>query len=121
MGLRHAHELLARTSAVGLGMGMLCACQSAALGGGALPERRKRLRALRIIWWAATAPPIAGAVASGLVVALAHFHILAAGPAAYLRGTVFWRLAFWEWAGSVGVFVFFAGAVAMLGRRKSAW
>jgi hypothetical protein len=39
---------------------------------------------------------------------------MAAAPAAYFRGTVFWHLAFWEWTGSVTVFLFFAASVAML-------
>ena len=104
LGVRHAHELLARTSAAGLGVGMLCACQSAA-------APAKRLAALRTLWRLTTFPPIIGAVTSGLVVALARWHGMAGAPADYFRGTLFWRLAFWEWAGSVAVFFFFASPV----------
>jgi hypothetical protein len=39
---------------------------------------------------------------------------LAAGPAGYFRGTVFWHLAFWEWMGSAAVFLFFASPVLLL-------
>jgi hypothetical protein len=110
LGLRHAHELLARTSAAGLGIGMICACQSPAL---AAPERRL----LRLLWRAATLLPIIGAIGSGLIVALAHLH--GVNPAAYFRGTIFWRLAFWEWAGSFSVFVFFAAPVLLLRDRST--
>jgi hypothetical protein len=110
MGMRHAHELLARTSAVGLGLGMICACMGAGLG--------ERLRTLRTVWWATTATPIIGAVGSGIVVALTRLYGLGIG--AYLRGTVFWHLAFWEWAGSVAVFVFFASPVLLLSRNAAA-
>jgi len=115
MGMRHAHEMLARTSAAGLGVGMLCACGSAGLVNGKDGGRRKRLRALRIMWWAVTLAPIVGAVGSGVVVALARFHGLGAGAEGFFRGTVFWHLAFWEWMGSGAVFLFFASAVGMLG------
>jgi hypothetical protein len=106
MGLRHAHELLARTAAVCLGVGMLCAC-------GAPTERMGgNWRALRIGWGLATVPPIVGAVGSGLVVAAGRMGGL--GMAELLKGTVFWHLAFWEWVGSGAVFMFFACGVGMM-------
>ncbi len=40
------------------------------------------------------------------------------GPGRILRGTVFWHLAFWEWMGSVAVFLFFATAVGALGKDE---
>jgi hypothetical protein len=114
MGMRHAHEALARTSAAGLGVGMLCACGSAGLKNGENAGRRKRLRTLRVMWWATTLPPMAAAVASLLLAALARFHGPAAAPAEYFRGTIFWHLAFWEWIGSAVVFLFFASPVVIL-------
>jgi hypothetical protein len=105
MGLRHAHELLARSAAVCLGAGMLCACQ---IGG--------QLRRLRTAWRIATVPPILGAIGSGLVVAAGRLGGM--GMAGYLKGTVFWHLAFWEWVGSVAVFIFFACPVAILKARR---
>ena len=119
MWMRHAHEILARTSAVGLGVGMLCACKSPGLASAAPGERGKRLRALRGIWWATAALPIMGAVGSGLVVGLSRSHWLPGGAAAYFRGTVFWHLAFWEWIGSAAVFLFFASPVLMLGAGET--
>jgi len=109
MGMRHAHEVLARTSAAGLGVAMLCACRSPGLVG----ERRGYLKWM---WIVITLPPIIGALGSGLVLALARVHALGEGPAGFLRGTVFWHLAFWEWVGSVVVFLFFASAVGLLGK-----
>jgi len=118
LGLRHAHEMLARTSAAGLGIGMLCALAGAGPRRGGTAERARRLRVLRILWSVATLPPIVGAVASGLVVALARWQ--GHGAAEYFRGTVFWRLAFWEWAGSAGVFLFFASGVLLLAGNEQA-
>ena len=118
LGMRHIHELLARTSAAGLGIGMLCACQSPGPSAPGAAPQAKRLRLLRLLWRAATLPPILGAVGSGLVVALARLH--GNGAPACFRRTIFWHLAFWEWAGSVAVFLFFACPVLMLGREDAA-
>ena len=109
MGIRHAHEAFARASAAGLGLGMLAACGSAGLEEG----RGAKRKLLRMVWRATTVAPIAGAISSGVIVGLSHLH--GVGPAGWLRGTLFWRLAFWEWMGSVAVFLFFASSVFMLG------
>jgi hypothetical protein len=110
--MRHAHEVFARTSAAGMGVWMLCACGS---GGDEDGARRRRLRT---IWRAVTVPPILGAVGSVLIVALARWTGLGTEAADAFRGTMFWHLAFWEWLGSVAVFLFFASAVMMLGTAK---
>ena len=120
MGLRHAHELLARTAAVCLGVGMLCACRDVGriTGEG---RRGRQLRILRVAWWVATVPPMAGAVGSGLVVGMTR--LLGSGAAAgylgFFKGTVFWHLAFWEWMGSGAVFLFFASGAIILREVKS--
>jgi hypothetical protein len=106
-GLRHAHEALARVSAGGLGIGMLCACRGWAGDG----ERRA---ALRKVWRLVTVPAVLGGAGSGIVLALTHLHWLGAGLAALLRTSVVWRLAFWEWVGSGVGFLFFAAGVGML-------
>jgi len=118
-GMRHVHEMLARTSAVGLGVAMLCACRGTGLAKMEVGQE-VRLRVLRGMWRAITLPPIAGAATSGLVVGLARLHGLAAGPAAFFRGTMFWHLAFWEWTGSVTMFLFFASAVLTLNDKHEA-
>jgi hypothetical protein len=115
LGMRHAHEAFARMAAAGLGVGMLSACHSDALRVREPTKRAARLRALRILWRVATVPTLAGAVASGLVVASSRLHWLGPGAAGDLRTTVFWRLAFWEWMGSGAVFLFFAAPVGVLG------
>jgi len=113
IGMRHAHEALARVSAAGLGIGMLCACRGATGETG-------RLAALRIIWRVVTVPPVAGAAGSGLVLGLSHLHWMPQAATAYLRATVLWHLSFWEWVGSVTVFLFFLAAVGLLGREETA-
>jgi len=113
LGTRHLHEILARTSAGGLGIGMLAACVTAATD-----AQNRKLRALRVLWRVIAVPPVAAGVVSGLVVALAGLGGIPAEAAAYFRGTVFWHLAFWEWVGSAVVFLFFAAPVLMLGKSE---
>jgi hypothetical protein len=96
---------------------MLSACGSPGLEFGTA-QTRNRLRALRAIWCGVTWIPLLGAAGSGILVALAHFHALPLAAAEFFRGTVFWHLAFWEWAGSAAVFLFFATPVLILGRRR---
>jgi hypothetical protein len=116
LGLRHAHELLARTSAVGLGLAMLFACAIS------IPHSAPHeLRILRAIWRAVTLPPLLGAIGSGLMVAVTRlFHPGTKGvqALALFRDSIFWHLAFWEWTGSVAVFLFIASAVILLGGRN---
>jgi hypothetical protein len=87
-GMHHAHEALARTSAAGLGIGMLCACRGYAGDG------RRRAR-LRVVWRLVTLPAVAGGAGSGVVLALTHLH----------------------WLGSVGVLAPGVLGVGGLGRR----
>ena len=113
MGTRHPHEALARLSAAGLGVRMLCACRAGA------GETGRRL-ALRRVWRVVTVPPVLGGVVSGLVLGLSHLHWMPQAATAYLRATVLWHLSFWEWVGSVTVFLFFLAAVGLLGREETA-
>jgi len=106
LGIRHPHEFLARTSAVGLGLGMLCACR--------VPAAEGRLRAVRNFWRIITAPALGGAIGSGLVVGMVRLRVVGPGAAEFFRGTIFWHLGFWEWIGSAAVFLFFAAAVVGL-------
>lgn len=106
--MRHAHEALARTSALGLGIGMLCACR------GRAGEDRRRM-ALRRTWRVIALPPVIVAALSGLVVASGHLHWLGPGAVGSLRATILWHLSFWEWVGSGVVFLFFAAGVGFLG------
>lgn len=111
-GLRHAHEALARFAAAGLGAGIVCSCWSGAQAGtGAARERRLRLA--RRVWRLIALPPLALAAGSGVLAGLGWLHWVPAGDS--LRGTLFWRLAFWEWLGSALVFLYFASAACLLG------
>ena len=109
LGMRHAHEVLARTSAAGMGISMLAACAS--LGGNNV---ERRLRGLRRMWQVTVWPAMAFAVSTGVIVATSRW--IGTGTAAmWFRSTMFWHLAFWEWSGSVVVFFFFLWPVFMLG------
>lgn len=118
LGMRHAHEALARASAIGFGAGMLCACGSASLAARRAGNQAGKVRILRTLWKVTTLLPITGALASGLVVALTRMHGAPAGVVTVLHNTVIWHLAFWEWLGSAAVFIFFASGVWMLGGRS---
>jgi hypothetical protein len=111
LGMRHAHEMLARTAAAALGLAMLGACKEAGRETG---TRAREFRTLRRLWQWTILPTLLGAIASGLVVGLNRWTGAGRIVSDYLRGTIFWHLAFWEWAGSIAVFLFFAWPVIVL-------
>ena len=117
LGLRRLHETLARAAAAGLILGMLCSCWSLSLlARAAPPAARRRLRALSAAWNLLIALPIAALLASTLLLLAAKAAWIpgAASLAHALRGTIWWRLAFWEWFGSAVVFFFLASSVLWL-------
>jgi hypothetical protein len=108
LGIRRLHELIARSAAGFIGIGMLAAswCE----------WKRSRQTLLQAplfwVWSSVTLVPLAGIFASESLLLVTRLKPAWAGPIrSGLRGSVFWHLGFWEWSGSAAVFVFFCAAL----------
>ena len=111
LGIRRLHELIARSAAGFIAIGMLSACWCAWKG------FRKNLLQGRLFWtWSlVTLPPLTGIFLSECFLVLTRLHPAWAMPIrSVLRNSVFWHLGFWEWSGSAAVFVFFCAAVFLI-------
>ena len=111
LGIRRLHELIARSAAGFIAIGMLSACWCAWKG------FRKNLLQKRLFWtWSlVTLPPLTGIFLSECLLVLTRLHPAWAMPIrSVLRNSVFWHLGFWEWSGSAAVFVFFCAAVFLI-------
>ena len=108
LGIRRLHELIARSAAGFMAIGMLSACWCAWKG------FRKNLLHRRLFWtWSLlTLLPLAGIFLSECLLVLTRLHPAWGMPIrSLLRNSVFWHLGFWEWSGSAAVFVFLCAAV----------
>ena len=106
LGVRRLHELLGRSAAAFLAIGMLCGCWCAWKG--------RNLFASRLFWvWSSvTVLPLIGILVSESLLVLTRLKLSWAIPIrTALRHSVFWHLGFWEWTGAVAVFVFLCAAV----------
>jgi hypothetical protein len=106
LGVRRLHEILGRSAAGFLAMGMLCGCWCSWKG--------RNLFALRLFWvWSlVTLLPLVGIFFSESLLVLTRLKLSWAVPIrGALRHSVFWHLGFWEWTGAVAVFVFLCAAV----------
>ncbi len=116
LGIRRLHEFIARSAAGFLAIAMLAACWCARTG------FRKNLLPRRLFWtWSVvTLLPLAGILASESLLVLTQVKPTWAIPIrSLLRRTVFWHLGFWEWLGSVAVFLFLCAAVFLIPRREA--
>ncbi len=114
LGVRRLHELLGRSAAGFLAIGMLCGCWCAWKG--------RTLFAPRLFWvWSSvTLLPLVGIFFSESLLLLARLKLSWAIPIrTALRHSVFWHLGFWEWTGAVAVFVFLCAAVFLTPPRIS--
>jgi hypothetical protein len=112
LGVRRLHELLGRSAAGFLALGMLCCCWCAWKG--------RRLFAPRLFWvWSSvTLLPLIGIFCSESLLALTRLNVSWAIPIrGALRHSMFWHLGFWEWTGAVAVFVFLCAAVFLISPR----
>src|SRR6516165_2000111 len=106
LGVRRLHELLGRSAAGFLAIGMLCGCWCSWKG--------RNLFALRLFWvWSlVTLLPLVGIFFSESLLFLTRLKLSWAVPIrGALRHSVFWHLGFWEWTGAVAVFLFLCAAV----------
>jgi hypothetical protein len=108
LGVRRLHEFIARLTAGFLAIGMLTACWCAWIGF----RRNLVQRRLFWIWSVVTLLPLAGIFVSESSLVLTRLKPAWATPIrGALRHSVFWHLGFWEWSGSVAVFVFLCAGV----------
>ena len=106
LGVRRLHELLGRSAAAFLAIGMLCGCWCAWKG------RTLFAPQLFWVWTPVTMLPLIGIFFSESLLLLARLKPSWATPIrGALRHSVFWHLGFWEWTGAVAVFVFLCGGV----------
>jgi hypothetical protein len=122
VGILGIHEIVARMSALGLGIGIAC-FSWCALRGSRMPsiERKVCPRSLVFSWTILTFIAflaVSGCVCSVLipktgVPGLSSFYQL-------LRHSPFWHLAFWEWIGSAAVFLFLMSAALFLPKEVEA-
>jgi hypothetical protein len=115
-GTRKVHEVIARGSAIAISVGMIC---------GALCVLKDRLRLLggrrslsplfALCWISVTLLPVCvGAVSGALKLGKRADQPWAIWVHDYLRDSIVWRLAFWEWIGLVVLFLFLFLAVLLL-------
>ena len=106
LGVRRLHELLGRSAAGFLAMGMLCGCWCAWKGRSLFAPR------LFWVWSSVTLLPLIGTFFSESLLVLTRLKPSWAVPIhSALCHSVFWHLGFWEWTGAVAVFVFLCAAV----------
>ena len=116
LGVRRLHELLGRSAAGFLAMGMLCSCWCAWKGRG----RNRFAAQLFWIWSLVTLLPLVGIFFSESLLLLTRLEPSWATPIhSALRHSVFWHLGFWEWTGAVAVFLFLCAAVFLTPRRAT--
>jgi hypothetical protein len=111
LGVRRLHEFIARSAAGFLAIAMLTACWCAWIG------FRKNLLQRRLFWtWLlVTLLPLAGIFVSESLLVLTRLKPAWAIPIrSVLRHSVVWHLGFWEWLGSVAVFVFLCAAIFLM-------
>jgi hypothetical protein len=111
LGIRRLHELVARSAAGFIAIGMLSASWCAWKG------FRRNLLDGRLFWtWSlVTSLPLVGIFVSESLLIVTRFKPEWALPIrSALRHSVFWHLGFWEWLGSAAVFVFLCAAVFVM-------
>lgn len=111
---RKVHEVIARGSAIAICVGMICGAMCVLkdrlrlLGG-----RRSLNPLLALCWISVTLLPVCVGAVSGAV-KLGKRQAWAIWVHDYLRDSIVWRLAFWEWIGLVVLFLFLFLAVLLL-------
>jgi len=120
VGILGIHEILARSSAIGLGVGIIC-FHWCAWRGSLAPSIDRKLypRSLVFSWTVLTL--LALLAVTGCVCSVLIPKIGVPGLSSLyelLRHSPFWHLAFWEWIGSLAVFLFLISAALFLPKER---
>jgi hypothetical protein len=116
LGKLGIHEILARASALGLGIGIICFSWCAHRGSAAaVANRRLYPRTLVVSWTILTSLGLITLIGCVCSVLIPKIGVLGLLPIYQLfRHSPLWHLAFWEWVGSAAVFLFLARAALLL-------
>jgi hypothetical protein len=114
LGILGIHEILARGSALGLGTGIICFTWCAWQGSNVQSIDQKLYNRRLIYSWSALTLLALVAVAGSLCSILIPKWGASASVYQLLRHSPLWHLAFWEWVGSVAVFLFLVSAALFL-------
>jgi hypothetical protein len=120
LGMLGIHEILARTSAFGVGIGIIGFCWCA-LRGSRAPSIDGRLYPRSLVFsWTILALmvllTVVGCLCSALIPKIGVPGLLPLYQ--LLRHSPFWHLAFWEWIGSAAVFLFLTSAALLLPKEE---
>jgi hypothetical protein len=119
--LPRLHEMCARTAALSMGTGLVAFCLCA-LKGYFIPAKRKIRypRRLLISWVLLTLGPVLCIVFSeGLLLIVRAQLQWSYQIDQTLKNSLFWHLAFWEWIGSAGAFLFLLSSALFLPEERS--
>jgi len=117
-GMLGVHEMLARTAAVGLGIGIIC-FNGCALQAARSIVRDRYGRGLLFSWSCIALLAVVSIAGSLCTVLLPKFGVFGLLPGyRLLRLSPLWHLAFWEWIGSAAVFFFLVSAAWLLPRHS---
>jgi hypothetical protein len=120
IGILGIHEILARTSALGLGFGIISFCWSAIQGSRtASVDQKLYSRSLVSLWTTLAFLALLTLTGAGCCALISK--VGAPGFLPFfqlLRHSPLWHLAFWEWVGSVAVFLFLTSAAWLLPRGQ---
>ena len=117
-GMLGVHEMLARTAAVGLGIGII-SFDGCALRAARSILRDRYGRGLLFSWSFITVLALVSIAGSLCTVLLSKFGVPGLLPGyQLLRLSPLWHLAFWEWIGSAAVFFFLVSAAWLLPRHS---
>jgi len=117
-GMLGVHEMLARTAAVGLGIGIIC-FNGCALQAARSIVRDRYGRGLLFSWSCIALLAVVSIAGSLCTVLLPKFGVFGLSPGyRLLRLSPLWHLAFWEWIGSAAVFFFLVSAAWLLPRNS---
>jgi hypothetical protein len=113
-GMLGVHEMLARTAAVGLGVGIMCFIGCALRAAHSIVRDRYG-RGLLFSWSLIAMLALVGIAGSLSSVLLSKLGVPGLLPGyQLLRLSPLWHLAFWEWIGSAAVFFFLMSAAWLL-------